>query len=311
MGTGDGFGDNEDARRSSEQKKEGRNGEYEGVNDRADYGEGETEDEGEKQHFKLGDFEGPLDLLLFLVRKSEVNIYDIPIAQITEQYMSYLEYATKVDLDNITEFYVMASTLIYIKSRLLLPVEVDLEDELEDPRQELVERLIEYEKYRKLSELMRGREQETQWVIERTPKQRTLEFLEDEDMWEQLDVWELLRTFGSIMKGLTPERVIDLYEEVSVNEKITLIRELVATRSEFSFSELIVKPDSLMDVVCAFLALLDTVKDRLVRIFQNRMFGDIRIRPAEAGQPREAGGDHPGGGRDEAVKSSEVSEDGS
>jgi segregation and condensation protein A len=107
--------------------------------------------QGEKQSFKLEKFEGPLDLLLFLIRKAEINIYDIPIAAITEQYLGYLKYATRVDLDNITEFYLMAATLIWIKSRMLLPVEVDLESELEDPRRELVEKLIEYQKYKKLS----------------------------------------------------------------------------------------------------------------------------------------------------------------
>src|SRR4030042_5022151 len=98
----------------------------------------------EKQKFKLENFEGPLDLLLFLIQKSEVNIYDIPIATITEQYLAYLSYATRVDLENITEFYLMAATLLYIKSRLLLPVEVDLQDEWEDPRRELADKLIEY-----------------------------------------------------------------------------------------------------------------------------------------------------------------------
>ena len=84
----------------------------------------------EAPHFSLGEFEGPLDLLLFLIKKNELNIYDIPIAEITEQYLQYLQYATKVDLDNLTEFYVMAATLLHIKSRMLLPVEVDLDEEI-------------------------------------------------------------------------------------------------------------------------------------------------------------------------------------
>jgi segregation and condensation protein A len=92
--------------------------------------------------FKVKEFEGPLDLLLFLVKKNEINIYDIPIAQITEQYIEYLKYVTELDLDDITEFHALAAALLYIKSRMLLPVEIDL-DEKEDPRQELVETLIE------------------------------------------------------------------------------------------------------------------------------------------------------------------------
>ncbi len=149
----------------------------------------------EKQHFHLGEFDGPLDLLLFLIKKSEVNIYDIPIASITEQYLSYLGFATKVDLDTMTEFYLMAATLLYIKSRMLLPVELDLDDELEDPRKELVEKLIEYQKFRKLSDLMTDREGEVEWIIERTQSQRILPF-SDEGIWEQVSVWDLLQTFS-------------------------------------------------------------------------------------------------------------------
>ena len=108
--------------------------------------------------FILSDFEGPLDLLLFLIRKSEVNIYDIPISQITEQYLTFLDLATKTNLDELTDFFLMAATLLLIKSRMLLPVEISFDDELEDPRQELVDRLIEYQKYKKFSELMAVKE---------------------------------------------------------------------------------------------------------------------------------------------------------
>lgn len=234
--------------------------------------------EPDQYKFRLEDFEGPLDLLLFLIKKNEVNIYDIPISQITEQYLSFIRYNTKVDLENITEFFVMASTLLFIKSRMLLPVEIDLEEELEDPRAELVERLIEYQKYKKLSELMSEKEKETEWFIERRRMQSALPFEENEQLWEQIEVWDLLRTFSHIMSSLTPERIINLYEEVSINEKISLIQELLDKDGEFLFTQLIVKPDSMMDLICAFLAVLESVKMKRIRIFQNRLFGDIRIR---------------------------------
>ncbi|MFW6368747.1 MAG: segregation and condensation protein A [Spirochaetota bacterium] len=231
----------------------------------------------EGHQFKLDDFEGPLDLLLFLIKRSEVNIYDIPIAQITEQYLRFLEYSTRVDLDSITEFYVMASTLLYIKSRMLLPVDIDLDEELGDPREELVEKLIEYQKYKKLTELMQEKQEESEWAVERVQKQRTLDFLEQESLWEEMDVWDLLRAFSHMMSNLTPARILDLYEEVSINEKATLISELIDNQGSFKFTDLIVRPDSIMDIVCAFLAVLDMVKLRRIRILQNRMFGDIRI----------------------------------
>jgi segregation and condensation protein A len=132
--------------------------------------------------FKISDFEGPLDLLLYMIRKNEINIYDIPIAQITEQYIEYLRYAETMDLEDLTAFHAMAATLLYIKSRMLLPVEMDLDGEAEDPRSELVERLIEYQKYKKLSELMEDRERDNEWILERRRLQHNLPFADD-DMW--------------------------------------------------------------------------------------------------------------------------------
>ncbi len=241
----------------------------------------EQKDEGYK--FKLNQFEGPLDLLLFLIKKSEINIYDIPISEITEQYLEFIEYAATVNLDNISEFYVMAATLLYIKSRMLLPVEVDFEDELEDPRQELVNRLIEYQKFKKISDLMMNKEEESEWAIERKKKQRILPFDEQDDLWDQIDVWELLKTFSSLISSISSERVIDLYEEVSINEKISLINELLEDKEYCLFTELIVREQSIMEVVCAFLAILEMVKMKRIKIFQNRMFGDIRICPHPTG----------------------------
>ncbi len=232
----------------------------------------------ENLSFQLGQFEGPLDLLLFLIRKNEINIYDIPISSITEQYLAFLEYATAVELENITEFYLMASTLLYIKSRMLLPVEVDFSDEMEDPREELVTKLIEYQKYKKLSDLMSEKEKSTEWVIERKKKQRMLPFDKDEAMWEELDVWELLQSFSDLMGSVTRQTIVNLYEEVTVNEKITLIQELIDKKGEFAFTDILVNPESVMEIVCAFLAVLESVKMKTIMVFQNRLFGDIMLR---------------------------------
>jgi segregation and condensation protein A len=229
--------------------------------------------------FKLKEFEGPLDLLLFLIKKNEVNIYDIPIAQITEQYLEYLRYAAEPDLDDLTEFHATAASLLYIKSRMLLPVEIDF-DEIEDPRQELVSRLIEYQKFKKLAGLIEERGKETEWVIERKKLQKPLPFGE-ENLWEKIDLWDLVKTFSNLMSSITRERIYDLYEEVSINEKITLLSELLENRGECSFADLVARRGSVMDVVCAFLALLEAVKLRMITVYQNRMFGDILIRPRE------------------------------
>ena len=231
--------------------------------------------------FKINNFEGPLDLLLFLIKKNEVNIYDIPIGHITEQYLEYLDYAVSTDLASLTEFYAMAATLLYIKSRLLLPVEITGDDEeIDDPRQELVDKLIEYQKYKKLSELMEQKENEAEWVFERKKIQRALPFGDDE-LWERVDTWDLLKTFSNLVSSYNSERILDLYEEVSVNEKITLMNELLEERGECLFTDLIVRKGNLMDIVCAFMAILEAVKFRMASIWQNRMFGDIKIKPWE------------------------------
>ena len=235
----------------------------------------------DKLNFKVKEFEGPLDLLLFLVKKNEINIYDIPISQITEQYIDYLKYFTTLDLETITEFHSLAAALLYIKSRMLLPVEIDLDD-IEDPRQELVETLIEYQRFKKLSGLMEEKTREAEWVIERKRLQRPLPFKEEE-LWEELDIWQLVKTFSSLMKELRSDQLdINIYEEISINEKLTLLTELMETKGECSFTDLVARRASFlsatMDLICAFLALLEAVKAKMVTVYQNRMFGDILIK---------------------------------
>jgi segregation and condensation protein A len=227
------------------------------------------------RNFKLSEFEGPLDLLLYMIRKNEVNIYDIPIAQITEQYIDCLRNEETLDLEDLTAFHSMAATLLYIKSRTLLPVEVK-DDYFEDPRNELVERLIEYKKIKKLTELMFEKESENEWIVERKRLQHNLPFTDD-DIWEKVDVWDLVKTFSSLTLNMNAERIIDLYEEITVNEKTALLIEFLENKGECRFTELIIRPGT-MDIVCAFLAVLEAAKMRLIVLYQNRLFGDILIR---------------------------------
>ncbi|MDP3177665.1 MAG: segregation/condensation protein A, partial [Spirochaetaceae bacterium] len=200
------------------------------------------------------------------------------VASITEQYLAYLDQDETIDLDDLTEFYSMAATLLYIKSRMLLPVDVNLGDELEDPRRELIEKLIEYQKFKRLSELMERKEMEVEWTVERRKMQRPLPFAEEKQLWDEIDVWDLLRSFSSLVTNLSSERIIDLYEEVTINEKTALILELLDAKGSFAFTDLVTRPRSTMDIVCAFLAILEAVKYRLVSIYQHRLFGDIEIR---------------------------------
>ena len=241
-----------------------------------------NESTNEKTNYSAGIFEGPLDLLLFLIKKQEINIYDIPIGEITEQFLEYLDYAVTTDLGNLTDFYAMAADLLYIKSKMLLPMENVLDDEdLEDPRQELVEKLIEYQKFKKLSALMEEREDQNEWSFERKKVQRVLPFEEDE-LWEQVDTWQLMKTFSKVVQAYSHEQILTMYEEISVSEKITLMNELLENKGECFFTDLIVRKENLMDIVCAFMAILEAVKFKMACIYQNRMFGDIKIRPYEA-----------------------------
>jgi len=227
--------------------------------------------------FRLNEFESPLALLSFLLNKNGVNIFDIPIAEITEQYLDYLSDLSEFDLEEISEFQAMAATLLLIKSRMLLPIEISSDDEDEDPRKELVEQLIEYQKFKKLSGLMEERVRETEWVIEKKRIERSLPF-EDEALWEKVDVWDLLTIFAEYTRGLSRERIIDLYEEITINEKKVLLYEILEERKECRFADLLVRADSILDFVCAFLALLEVAKQHIIAVFQNRMFGDIIIR---------------------------------
>jgi len=230
--------------------------------------------------FKLDEFEGPLDLLLFLIRKNEINIYDIPIAKITGQFLDYLRDAQEMDLEETSEFHAMAAMLLLIKSRTLLPVEMDDDGEILDPRQELVERLIEYQKFKKLSEEMEEKEKDVEWMIERRKLQHNLPF-SDDDLWEKADIWSLMKTFSALMKKIPGERIFNMYEEITVNEKITLLAELLEDKGECYFTDLIVRSKSVMEVVCAILAILEAVKTRMIIISQHVMFGDIKIKLRE------------------------------
>ncbi len=229
---------------------------------------------------ELSSFTGPLDLLLFLIQKNEVNIYDIPIASITEQYMEFIKYAVDIDLDSLSDFYLMASTLIWIKSRMLLPVEIEFDEEYEDPRKELVERLIEYQKYKKYANLISSQEETTEWIISRNKYQPVLPF-DDQSIWEEIDVWDLLKTFNTLLANMSNESVFNIYEEVSVNEKTTYLIELLDEHEQFPFVKLIVNERSPMDIICSFLAILEAVKIRLIKVFQHTLFGDIYIQRRE------------------------------
>lgn len=246
--------------------------------------------QGQKRSFTLDKFEGPLDLLLHLVRESSISIYDIPIASITDQFCTYLKQMEKSDLGDLTEFYLMATTLLLIKSRLLLPMEVTLDEELEDPRHELIEKLIEHHKFRKYAELLEERELDIELEhLKRTGKRSLPELSQEEVENEVLDIQELIDSIISVVSGIAPERVVYLHEEVTISGKLTLIYELAETRREFTFESLLPGRVTQFDVVCALIALLSVAKEGRVTLLQEENFGCIRIVTVERGHNSDDG----------------------
>lgn len=238
----------------------------------------------QKRKFAVGEvFDGPLDLLWSLIRENKLNVYDIPISEITEQFLDYLDYAVELDLHDLSEFYLWAAKLCSIKSRMLLPVEVRISDDegMDDPRAELVEQLIEYQRFKKLSMLMEEREEQNEWSFERKKIERFLPFEDDESQWQKMDTWHLLEDMQKIFRNLTnvnpDEFVIQKDMEIAPNEKIELMSELLQKNGVCMFTELITRKGNELDVICAFMAILEAVKLKMADIYQNKMFGDIKI----------------------------------
>ena len=235
--------------------------------------------------FKAGNYEGALGLLLKLIHDNKVNIYDIPIAQITDQFLNYLDTLEKTDLEDLSEFYSLAAKLVCIKSRMMLPQSTDFDDDDfdfdDDPRQELVEKLIEYQKFRKLSELMEMSEDISEWRFERRTIERHLPKTDSD--WEKIDsssaLLSLQKVYKSLMSAFSDTKILDVYEEISVNEKITLMTELMSKKGFCMFSELLTRIGSALDMICAFMAVLEAVKFRIAVIYQHRLFEDIKICP--------------------------------
>ena len=230
----------------------------------------------EKQVFKTEEFEGPLDLLLYQIQKSEINIYDIPIAQITQQFLDYINEHKDSGLKNLADFYRMAADLLYIKSKMLLPVEVEFDEEYEDPRQELVERLLEYQKFKKYTDLLTGAAVGDNFHIPRKENFFALPFL-DEDLFKGLTADDLFKAFRTIIEKKAPAKLFNVFEEVSVKEKRACMMELFETKDQITISEVIVHFDQPLHIICSFMAILEMAKDKVIVFQQNEPNGEIYI----------------------------------
>jgi segregation and condensation protein A len=230
---------------------------------------------------KLDIFEGPLDLLLYLIRKNEIDIYNIPIALITEQYLEYLDLMRSLNLDLAGEYLVLASTLIHIKSRLLLPpVEGDEEgEEGEDPRAELVNQLLEYQAFKEAALSLDGRPLLDRDIFTRgAPAEEPSAAEEDQEAMIEVGVFELVEAFRSIISGLdqSEDLAIDT-EKMSLTELINEIMERLSEAKQLTFAEVLGERTDRRRIVYAFLAILELMKLRMVRAYQSGPFGVIRL----------------------------------
>jgi segregation and condensation protein A len=232
---------------------------------------------------KLDIFEGPLDLLLYLIKKDEIDIYDIPIERITRQYLDYLDAFKILDLDVAGDFVVMAANLIYIKSRSLLPKDQQPPDEAaeeDDPRWELVRQLIEYKKFKDAAAHLQRRELDREGLFTRMAAQPDM--VAERPLGE-VSIFDLINAFNSALKRTKPEDLREIFEEnFTVSDKIDLIMKMTAAGLALRFSELFATAASRTEVVVTFLALLELVRLKQVRARQSEEFGEIELLRAES-----------------------------
>ncbi len=243
--------------------------------------------------YKLESFEGPLDLLLHLIEKNKVNIYDIPIATITDQYLEYVHHMEEESLDVVSEFLVMAATLLDIKARMLLPKEVNEEGEEEDPRAELVARLLEYKTYKYMSMELKDMELDAEKIFYKSPTVPTevKEYEQPVDLDKLLDgvtLAKLEQIFQSVMKRqkdkIDPVRSTFgtiKKEPVSLEEKIATVMDYARKHRKFSFRGMLTRQKDRTEIVVTFLALLELMKIGKIHLTQENLFDDMMIETLE------------------------------
>ncbi|MCD7777265.1 MAG: segregation/condensation protein A [Clostridiales bacterium] len=241
--------------------------------------------------FKLENFEGPLDLLLHLIEKHKIDIYNIPIAELTDSYLDYLSLLQEINMDNLSEFILMAATLLEIKSKVFLPVKEDEEEEEVDPREELVRRLLEYKQYKEAAEDLSLRRQDNLYPVFKEPDNELREEILKEDNKKDIsDILDgvngdmLYRAFIDVMRRreLKVDKVRSSFNSVvkdpfTVEDKIKHIKNNLNVKENVEFSELFGKSYTKSEMITTFLALLELIKINYVETIQENIFGKIFI----------------------------------
>lgn len=223
-------------------------------------------------------FEGPMDLLLHLIKKNEIDIYDIPIADITRQYLEYLEIMKTLNLDVAGEFLVVAATLLHIKSRMLLPVPEEPQQDEEDPRADLVRQLLEYQSIKEAAFSLDKREILERDVFVRKAFPEEFEVEERDVDLEGLTLFGLIEAFKKVIAELPEEAAHEVFaERVSISDKISLILEALDTEDNVSFYDLLKGARRRQDVIVTFLAILELIKLKMIKAHQAQLCGPIWV----------------------------------
>ncbi len=227
--------------------------------------------------FTLGEFSGPLDLLLFLIKQEQANIFDIPIAKIADEYLKYIRLMKSLDISLAADFIVMAATLIEIKSRMLLPKEIfgeNAEEEIGDPRQELIDRLLEHQKFRNAAEMLHEKITVEQAVFRRG------QIESDENNTEtNANVFDLLNVFQKIVSRHIEEVQMEIHrEEISLAEMLRSLRKRIDDVRELNLLEFFAEMHTRRELVTAFIAVLEIVRTESVKLTQSATFGEIILK---------------------------------
>ncbi|MBN1870329.1 MAG: segregation/condensation protein A [Candidatus Omnitrophica bacterium] len=230
---------------------------------------------------KLDIFEGPLDLLLYLIKKNDIDIYDIPIAKITEQYMEYIKMMEMLDLDIVGDFLVMAATLMQIKSKMLLPPDPTQEEaEEEDPRDELVRRLQEYKKFKEIADALKEKELRRKDFFSRAVDEEIKNQLKEDakEVYFEASLFDLINALSEALHKV-PEEVIHeiVAEEFTVEQKIHDILHCLLNETKISLNRLFGTARSKIEMVVMFMAILELIRLKEIKAIQTRMFEDIEI----------------------------------
>lgn len=230
---------------------------------------------------KLDAFEGPLDLLLFLIKKNEIDVCDIPIAEITDQYMEYIEMMKLLDLDIVGDFLVMAATLMQIKSRMLLPPDPDhVDGDQEDPRDELVRRLQEYQQFKEVAEALKEKETERARLYARMMDENALNELKEDakEVYFEANLFDLITALSRALNSIPEKGKYEVVrEEYTVEQKIHDILHSLVDNPRFSLTQAFRRLTNRMEIIVTFIAVLELTRLKEVSIVQNRLFDEIEV----------------------------------